>query len=90
MLIKLALMYFLLSGIVAGLQLLNLDDYYEDWCKRHKNASIAERYHIKEIIEDLKSDLLLSMSIALSLGWLLVPLASIDAIKSTIQKLSQL
>lgn len=90
MLIKLALMYFLFSGTAAGLQLLNLDGYYEDWCKRHKDASISERYHIKETIEDLKSDLLLSMLIALLFGWLLVPLASINAIKETFQKLLRL
>lgn len=90
MLIKLALMYFLFSGIAAGLQLRNLEDCYEDWCKRHKDATMSERYQTKETIEDLKSDLLLSMLIALFLGWLLVPLASINAIKDTIQKLLRL
>lgn len=88
--IKLALMYFLLSGIATGLLMLNLDNYYEDWCRRHKNASVSERYHIKETIEDLKSDPFPSMLIALFFGWLLVPLASINAIKDTIQKLLRL
>ena len=90
MLIKLLVMYFLLSGIATGLTVLNLDGYYENWCRRHKDATFVERHHIKEVVDDLRSDPLVSMMIALFLGWILVPLAFLNAINNTIQKLLQL
>ena len=87
MLIKLILIYFLLSGIAMDLLMLNLDNYYEHWCRKHKDASMSECRHLKDTIEDLKSDLVLSMLIAFFFGWLLVPLASLNTIKNIIQKL---